>query len=202
VPAAIVLHNLPPEHVLGLAVPGPEDGVVPVPGAADGDGRLTLDTPRYERLREPVLQLRVATDLHPATAALTLTVRGAGGRPLARCRVLPSAYADNTLVSCPVARSDEVRSVVLGAHGGSDPLYVYARTRPGRPPLAGTLQETTFGGGTVDQVREAWARLGVTRPGPFGPALLLVGLGGSLLALAGGLWLALRPATGSDERVS
>jgi len=208
VPATLVARALPPRTVSELvATPRDEFPVVPVlfnqkfPVAAvplastkTGSQRLEVDTPHFPDLRGTRVELAVATYLRQPTQTIQIALLGPGGERLGSCRIPPSGYHDNAIVTCPVERPARLRRVVVTVNGQA-PLGVYAAKEKGRLVAGALVRERRLGGlGARVRVLREW--LGVLRPAFLTPAALFVLLALSI-ALLGAAVLTL---VGADDR--
>jgi hypothetical protein len=198
VPTVAFLRILPPPTERALVVANDEDVLVDVVGVRGGTGRAVLAVPPLPALRDAVLRIRMATFTQPASARVLVRALDGSGAVLSRCDVPAAAYADNATIACPVVDTARLARVAVGASGGQGRLAIYAHARADGPPTLASLEATTFSGGRLDRVREAWRRLGVTRPLLFGPAAILLGTVLSLLAVLGALVVAARVAAADD----
>jgi hypothetical protein len=137
-----------------------------------GIPRRTFLLPRLDNDERGRLLLQIATYLQQPTATVRLAVTDARGRSQARCVFPPSAYHDNSVLTCDVPSLARARRLVV-AHAGPAKLAVYGN----RFGYTGSLAYTSSGD-VISRMRAVVDRVGVSMHPSLGPAVLI-----------GGLWL-------------
>ncbi len=192
VTAALFVRVLPPRAVgppqLSGEPPLPEQAS-PIVREGATEGRLELVPPRFAAAPRSAVGVRLATYTETPSATVTLEARGEDGTRLGRCTFPPTSYADNGLVTCPVAASERVRTLVVSARGATGPVAVYAALDAG--VLRGGRLYSVAPPDDRSRLEAAWDRLAVTRPTPFAPAAIGLYLTAGLAALG---WAAVRLA--------
>jgi len=191
VPALLVYRVLPPRSE--REVVGGASGSTPVrlERAPSGGERLDVSTPRFTALRGTRVEVVVGTYLRQPSEAITLVLRGPGGKRIGSCRIPPFHYVDNGSVGCPIERSERLRGIRISVPGKA-PFAVYTDNVGGQL-VAGMLARQHHFRTIFARLRDVEARVGVTRPAPFAPAVMLVALIASI-ALFAGAWLFLLDA--------
>jgi hypothetical protein len=186
VPVVLAHQALPSRTVTELAsTPAGEFPVLPVlynqqypvnpvrlEKAPGGSQRIEVTTPSFPSLRGVQLELAIGTYLRAPTQTLEVTLVGDKGARLGSCTIPPSGYSDNAVITCPVSRPELLRRVVVSANGRA-PLALYA-ANTGSQLMAGALVRERRLDSLGARLRLLGRHLGVLRPAPFSPPMLVV----------------------------
>ena len=198
-PAALVWRVLPPHTSTEFVFSGGATTPVALERTASGMQQLAFETPRFPRVRGTRVAITVGSDLRKPSETIQLVLLGPRGASLGRCRIPPTDYAATGYVACPIARPELLRRIRISS-SGSAPLTVYLGTDRSKRVGGSLTRErrlATFGA----RLREANARLAVTRPRLLPPALLFVLLAASIAFFGVVCLLLLEFAWSRAERV-
>jgi len=158
---------LPVPYNQGFAV-----APVPLQKTRTGSQRLEVTTPTFPSLRGARVEVAVATYLRAPTETIHVALLGPNGRRIGSCRIPPSEYHDNAIITCPVGRPERLRHLVVTVNGQA-PLALYA-AKEGDQLVAGALVRQRHVGSLGARLRLLRGWLGVLRPALFSPVALLI----------------------------
>jgi hypothetical protein len=151
-------------YTIGAAPLAPE-GAIEITGMP----RHSFALPRLPVGNAGQVQVHIATYLRRATATVRLDILDAQGRSQARCVYPPTAYHDNSRLSCDVPSLARARRLVV-SHAGPAKLAVIGHEN--------TVGQLVFLNPTdvFGRMRTAIDRVGISLPPGVGPTVLIAGL--------------------------
>jgi hypothetical protein len=197
---AVLLARAARADVAVEAVPEPEGAFQAVVAPAGRSGRMELAVGPFPAGHDMRFFLAVLVSSNRATSSFALELRDRDGGRLARCgfdrgRYPVERYRQRTILTCPVARPEALRTVIVEATAPYSPAAILVRRRSDGRYEAGGLLAGQPRGPTAALERLSVARARALRA----PTMLLsLGLGAGLLAAA--LLLATGRADGEPPR--